>query len=135
LLQTPANETDASVSPDGRLIAYASDESGRTEVYVSRFPEMSGRVAASAGGGRRPQWRRDGRELYFMGTNGRVMSAAIAPTASAAAVTTATALFQTTIFGGLYAAAPDGQRFLIAVPAPSADVVPIELRLNALTRP
>lgn len=132
LLQTPANETDASVSPDGRLIAYSSDESGRTEIYVSRFPEMSGRVAVSSGGGTRPQWRGDGRELYFVGTNNRITEVSIAATGGTVAVSTPTPLFQVTLFNGLYAASPDGQRFLVAVPAPSTDVVPIEIRLNAL---
>jgi Tol biopolymer transport system component len=135
LLQTPANETDAALSPDGRLIAYTSDESGRSEVYVSRFPEMSGRVSVSSGGGHRPQWRRDGRELYFVGTNNRITSAGIATTPGAASVSTPAVLFQTALFGGLYAAAPAGDRFLVAVPAASTDVVPLELRVNALTLP
>ena len=65
LLQTPANENEMSLSPDGRLLAYTSDESGRTEIYVSRFPEMSNRVAVSSGGGQRPMWRGDGRELLL----------------------------------------------------------------------
>jgi Tol biopolymer transport system component len=133
LLQTPANETDASLSPDGRLIAFTSDESGRTEVYVSRFPEMSGRVAVSSGGGARPQWRRDGRELYFVGANNRIMAASITPMAASATVATPAPLFQTALFSGLYSASADGQRFLIATPAPSTDIVPLELRLNALS--
>ena len=133
LLQTPANETDATLSPDGRLIAYTSDESGRTEIYLSRFPEMSGRIAVSSGGGTRPQWRRDGRELYFVGGNNRITAASITATSASAVVSTPTPLFQTTLFSGLYAASPDGQRFLIATPAPSTDVVPLELRLNALS--
>jgi Tol biopolymer transport system component len=135
LLQTPANETDVSLSPDGRLIAYTSDESGRTEVYVSRFPEMTGRVAVSAGGGYRPQWRRDGRELYFVGTNNRINAATITPTTAAASVSAPVPLFQSALFGGLYAASADGSRFLVAVPAPSTDIVPMEIRVNALTRP
>jgi Tol biopolymer transport system component len=133
LLQTPANETDASLSPDGRLIAYSSDESGRTEIYVSRFPEMSGRVAVSSGGGYRPLWRRDGRELYFVGTSNRITAAAITTTPGAVTTSAPAPLFQAALFAGLYAPAPDGQRFLIATPAASADVVPMELRLHALT--
>ena len=65
LLQTPADENEMSLSPDGRLLAYTSNESGRTEVYVSRFPEMSNRAAVSSGGGQRPMWRGDGRELFL----------------------------------------------------------------------
>lgn len=132
LLQTPADENEMSLSPDGRLLAYTSNESGRTEVYVSRFPEMSNRVAASSGGGFRPLWRGDGRELYFVAPGNRLMAASVNVTAGSPSVTSASTLFEVPLFGGLYAPAPDGKRFLIAMPAPSTDVVPMELRLNPL---
>jgi Tol biopolymer transport system component len=135
LLQTPANEMDASVSPDGRLIAYTSDDSGRAEIYVSRFPEMSGRVAVSSGGGFRPRWRSDGREIFFVGTNNRISAAGVSPTSGSVTVSAPAPLAATALFRGLYAPAPNGERFLVAIPAPSTDVVPIELRLNALTQP
>ena len=115
------------------MIAYSSDESGRTEIYVSSIPEMSGRVAVSSGGGYRPLWRRDGRELYFVGTSNRITAAAITTTPGAVTTSAPAPLFQAALFAGLYAPAPDGQRFLIATPAASADVVPMELRLHALT--
>jgi Tol biopolymer transport system component len=129
LLQTPANENDISLSPDGRLLAYTSDESGRTEIYVSRFPEMSNRVRVSSGGGQRPMWRGDGKELYFVSGGNRVMAAMM----SSGAPSNPSELFEAPLFGSLYAPARDGARFLIAVPAPSTDIVPIELRINALT--
>jgi eukaryotic-like serine/threonine-protein kinase len=132
LLQTPADENEMSLSPDGRLLAYTSNDSGRTEVYVSRFPEMSNRVAASSGGGFRPLWRADGRELYFNTPGNRLMAASVNVTAGAPSVAPASVLFEVPLFGGLYAPAPDGKRFLIAMPAPSTDVVPMELRLNPL---
>jgi Tol biopolymer transport system component len=131
LLQTPANEMDMSLSPDGRLLAYASDESGRTEVYVSRFPEMSNRVRVSSGGGNRPAWKGDGREVYFIAPGNRVMAAAMAPSGSASP---ARDLFQAPLFGSLYAPSRDGSRFLIAIPAPSTEIVPMELQLHALGR-
>lgn len=127
LLQTPDNETEMSLSPDGRLLAYTSDETGRTEVYLSRFPEMSGRVRVSTSGGVRPLWRADGRELYFAAPGGRLMAAAIPATGSPSAPGE---LFQAPLFGGLYAPAADGRRFLIATPAPSTDTVPMELLVN-----
>ena len=132
LLQTPANENEMSLSPDGRFLAYTSDESGRTEIYVSRFPEMSGRVAVSAGGGQRPLWRADGRELYFVGPGNRLMAAGVTTAGPTPAVAPASSLFDVPLFGGLYAPSPDGRRFLIAMPAPSTDVVPMELQLNPL---
>jgi len=132
LLQTPANETEFSLSPDGRLLAYTSDDSGRTEVYVSRFPEMSNRVAVSSGGGSRPMWRGDGRELYYVTAGSRLIATSIGATGAAPTVGPGTPLFEVPLFGGLYAPAADGKRFLIALPAPSTDVVPMELRLNPL---
>jgi eukaryotic-like serine/threonine-protein kinase len=132
LLQTPANETEMSLSPDGRYLAYTSDDSGRTEVYVSRFPEMSGRMPVSAGGGQRPLWRADGRELYFVGTGNRLMAATVTITPATPAVSPPSLLFEVPVFGGLYVPSADGRRFLIAVPAPSTDVVPMELQLNPL---
>ena len=66
LLQTSANERSPAISPDGRWLAYDSDESGRFEVYVQRFPEILGRQQVSVGGGHRPRWSEDGRELFYL---------------------------------------------------------------------
>ena len=60
-------------SPDGRWLAYASNESGRFEVYVRRFPGPTGRLLISTGGGRFPIWSRNGRELFFRAADGRIM--------------------------------------------------------------
>jgi Tol biopolymer transport system component/tRNA A-37 threonylcarbamoyl transferase component Bud32 len=130
LLQTPANETEMSLSPDGRFLAYTSDESGRTEVYLSRFPEMIGRVPVSAGGGQRPLWRADGRELYFVGAGNRLMAAGITVNGNAISAAPAAPILDVPLFGGLYAPSARGDRFLIAMPAPSTDLVPMELRVN-----
>jgi eukaryotic-like serine/threonine-protein kinase len=54
------------VSPDGRWIAYRSDESGKSEIYVSPFPRPAGKLQVSINGGVQPRWRRDGRELYYL---------------------------------------------------------------------
>ena len=132
LLQTPADENEMSLSPDGRLIAYTSNDSGRTEVYVSRFPEMSNRIPVSSGGGARPLWRGDGRELYYVSAGSRVMASTIVASGASVSAAPASTLFEVPLFGGLYAPSADGRRFLIALPAPSTDVVPMELRLNAL---
>jgi Tol biopolymer transport system component len=129
LLQTPANESDARVSPDGRMLAYTSDDSGRTEIYLSRFPEAQGRVAVSAGGGYRPMWRGDGQELYYATSDGRLMAA---PVNGGTVGGPGVAMFSGALFNGLFAPAPDGRRFLVAQPAASADVVPMELVFNPL---
>jgi hypothetical protein len=64
-LDTPAQEAGARVSPDGRWVAYTSDETGRDEVYLQSFPQPGRKVLVSSGGGSNPVWRRDGRELYY----------------------------------------------------------------------
>ena len=66
LLETPTNESSAEISPDGRWLAYHSDESGQYEIYVRPFPAVdTGRQQISTGGGTRPRWSRDGRELFY----------------------------------------------------------------------
>jgi hypothetical protein len=72
-LRTPANERHPAVSPDGRWIAYASDESGRAEVYVRPFPGAGGKWQISNEGGQLPVWSRSGRELFFQNFDHRIM--------------------------------------------------------------
>ena len=75
----PHNELQGRVSPDGRWIAYASDESGRYEIYVQAFPDPSTakKTTVSAGGGIQPQWRGDGRELYYLRSDGTLMAVGV----------------------------------------------------------
>ena len=70
VLQAPFNETAPALSPDGRLLAYVSDETGRNEIYLRRYPSGEGRWAVSIDGGSEPVWRRDGRELFFRNGTG-----------------------------------------------------------------
>lgn len=65
-LQTPADESEAQISPDGRWVAYTSDESGKREVYVRPFPTGEGRWKASVKAGFEPRWRGDGKELFYL---------------------------------------------------------------------
>ena len=65
LIDTPAEERDAALSPDGRWLAYRSNETGRDEVYVQAFPEGGNRVPVSLNGGQVPRWSSDSRELFF----------------------------------------------------------------------
>jgi serine/threonine-protein kinase len=66
---TKADEGPARISPDGRLLAYVSDETGRSEIYVRPVPGPGGRVQVSADGGGEPAWGGDGKELYYRGAN------------------------------------------------------------------
>jgi Tol biopolymer transport system component len=128
VLQTPANETRGRISPDGRWVAYGSDESGQMEIYVARFPELQPRARVSAAGGQRPMWRRDGTEIFYATSGGAVMSASFDPAAGQAGKPTL--LFQAGLYLGLYAPGADGRRFLIARPATGGIPVPMELRVR-----
>jgi len=79
LVATPFAESYGKVSPDGRWLAYVSNESGRPEIYVRPLGGGAGRWRVSQGGGSQPRWRRDGRELFFVSETNRIMAAAIAP--------------------------------------------------------
>lgn len=73
-LQTEFNETHSQFSPDGRWVAYVSDESGRPEVYVQSFAPSGGKWQVSTGGGDQPEWRRDGKELFYLSSAKQLMS-------------------------------------------------------------
>ena len=70
--------TQGRLSPDGRWIAFASSDSGRFEVYVQNFPKPAGRWQVSTDGGLQPKWRSDGKELYYLGLDSRLMAAPVA---------------------------------------------------------
>ena len=75
LIATTFNETDARLSPDDRLLALVSDETGHAEVYVAPFPEGSPKYRVSSAGGRTPRWAAAGRTLMFIADDGRLMRA------------------------------------------------------------
>ncbi len=76
-LQTPSGETQGRFSPDGRFVAYVSNESGRPEIYVTPFPKGGGRYPVSLSGGAMPRWRRDGKELFYIAPDGQLMAAPV----------------------------------------------------------
>ena len=79
LLRTSGTGAHASFSPDGRFLAYASDESGRLEVYVQTFPLSDRKWTVSTSGGSEPRWRADGREIYYLSEDRKLMAAAVGP--------------------------------------------------------
>ena len=133
LLQSAEFEMAAAVfSPNDRFIAYSSDESGRSEVYVQPFPLTGEKWMISSGGGDLPLWREDGKELFFLTGDGRVMSAEIKSDHTFDRVVTKP-LFQTDIKrapGYPYAVSPDGSRFLIITPAEASNPAPMTVVLN-----
>ena len=69
---TKASETNGQISPDGKWVAYASNESGDWEIYVTTFPGAAGKWQVSRGGGTEPRWRGDGKEIFYIGAEGHV---------------------------------------------------------------
>jgi Tol biopolymer transport system component len=76
-MQTPFNESLGRFSPDGHWVAYRSDESGRREIYVAAFPGPGRKTQVSGSSGDWPRWRRDGKELFFLSPEGKLMAAAV----------------------------------------------------------
>jgi Tol biopolymer transport system component len=108
-LSTPFAEASAALSPDNSLIAYTSDESGHTEVYVEKFPTHAGRRQVSAAGGSIPRWSSDGKELFYLARGRSLMSVDMTSETATPIV-----LFQ--LPGATYDVMRDGQRFLVDKP-------------------
>jgi len=118
LATSPATEGDAAVSPDGRWLAYASEESGVFEIYVRPFPDAeSARWQVSAAGGFDPVWSRSGRELFYLSTQNEMMSVAVAPGAgfsiSPPKRLFSTAPYTTNAPVPAFDVSPDDKRFLL----------------------
>ena len=123
-LATPFDETSPTFSPDGRSIAYVSDETGVPEVYVQSFPGPGRKRQVSIGGGTTPFWRGDGRELVYR--DGQRMVAVSVSTATTLQVGQPQELLRLPPRTTEVAMAPDGQRFLL-VQREGADLVAPEL--------
>jgi eukaryotic-like serine/threonine-protein kinase len=108
-LRTPFDEVDARFSPDGRWVAYVTNESGRNEVVVRPFDGSSEPQQISTAGAMSPRWSRRSHELFFIGSDGRLMRSAV----TASGLGAPTALFTIDAQDGLYEVSDDGQRFLV----------------------
>jgi eukaryotic-like serine/threonine-protein kinase len=133
-LASPFHEYWGRLSPDGRWMAYVSNETGSDEVYVQSFPEPGRRERVSNGGGSHPRWRANGRELFYLAPDKRLMAVAVkgGNNLEAGAPTT---LFETPGFDlhdaqFPYAATNDGQRFLVIRPVENASVRSLTVVLN-----
>ena len=133
VLQTEANEAGAALSPDGRWIAYTSDESDRYEVYVQGFPAGGGKRQVSASGGLSPQWRSDGSELFYQALDGKLMAVSIeGGTTFVGSPPRPLFAFRPSgpLIGPYYSATPDGQRFLLSTIVDTAPGAPLTVVLN-----
>ena len=141
LLQNGFTNLQAQFSPDGRYIAYTTNEQGSFQIAVQTFPDPSlGKWTITREGGTEPIWRHDGRELYYLAPDGKIMAVSI-KTGSNFDAGQPTPLFQTALrqqqpapFARRYAVSSDGQRFLIASsssqPSTSGNDTPITAVLN-----
>ena len=131
--QTPFRETQARFAPDGRWLAYVSNESGRSEVYVAPFPGPGGKVAISTAGGTQPRWRRDGTEFFYIASRNRLMVAAVngqRATFEVGAVRPLFELHPRIGLGNAYDVSADGQRFLVNTLVEESTSAPITLVVN-----
>jgi len=122
VLQTPFAERDGQFSPDGKWIAYQSDESGRFEIYAQPFPGPGGKVQISTGGGAQVRWRHDGKEIFYIGADDRLVAVPITFKGDGTMLEPGkpVPLFMTHIGGSIqtpgkqqYVVSADGQRFLM----------------------
>jgi len=132
VVQTPASETSGALSADGRWLAYSSDTSGRSEIYVQSFPVPGPRIQVSPGGGSHARWRRDGKEIFYVALDGTMMGVPVIGTAPIEFGRPAP-LFQF-FHQGLSGAPPydvtaDGQRFIVSAVVRRTDPS-IEVLLN-----
>ncbi|HKH71875.1 MAG TPA: protein kinase [Vicinamibacterales bacterium] len=109
---TSANETEGRFSPDGTRVAYASDESGRYEVYVQAYPSGANRILVSTGGGFQPRWSRDGRELFYV-TGDAIVGVEIQPDGTLGMPRRLVDRANYFIKFESYDVSPDGKRFLM----------------------
>jgi Tol biopolymer transport system component len=115
-LQRPSNDVQGQFSFDGRWVTYASNESGRYEVYVTSFPEPGAVRQISSGGGVWPRWRHDGKEIFYLAPDGKIMSAEVNVRGNTFEAGSSRALFDAhPKNSGLWPYSPssDGQRFLV----------------------
>jgi Tol biopolymer transport system component len=132
IVTTQFDEMWATFSPDGKYIAYQSNESGRNEIYVQEFPEARNKWRVSTGGGVEAYWRGDGRELFYR-SGSNVMSV---PMQIGTTLTVGTPVpllqtqFATAVSRGRYRPTPDGQRFLILMPLAREAEQPAAIVLN-----
>jgi Tol biopolymer transport system component len=143
VVQTPFEETQGQFSPDGQWLAYTANESGRDEVYVRPFPETGGKWQVSTAGGSQPRWRPDGKEVFYIAPDAKLMAVPIAVASQGRAVSVGApvALFVTHLAVGagisltgyqsraLYAVTADG-RFLMNATVEEDHPMPIIIVQN-----
>jgi eukaryotic-like serine/threonine-protein kinase len=133
-IQTQFNELEGRLSPDGRWVAYSSNESGAYEVYVAPYPGPGGTRQISTAGGGHPRWRGDGAEIFYLAPDNRLMAATVNGKRSSFEVGEVKPLFETHTISGLgnsrYDVTADGQRFLVNTATEARAAEPITVVVN-----
>jgi Tol biopolymer transport system component len=139
IMQTPFNESQGQFSPDGKWIAFVSDESKRSEVYVQAFPKGGEQFPISTSGGSQPRWRRDGKELFYVAADGTLMAVGV-KTGAAFEYASPKRLFSLAVLTDTgsslffdYQVDGDAPRFLVRTPAKDAKPTPIIVTTNWFT--
>jgi eukaryotic-like serine/threonine-protein kinase len=115
-LQSQFSQLGARFSPDGKWLAYFSGESGRPEIYAVPFPGPGGKRQVSTGGGTWPRWRRDGKEIFYLSPDNKVMAAEVKANGSIFEIGAVRALFETRPYrsgDAVFDVTADGQRFIV----------------------
>jgi hypothetical protein len=140
-VQTASQERDGQFSPDGKWVAYQSNEGGHYEIYLQRFPGAGDRIQVSAGGGQQARWARNGSELFYVAADQRLTSVRVAFGASGLPVLgPPLPLFRTEFDSGFltrqqFVVSPDGRRFLMNAATDAIDPPSITLILNWKGKP
>jgi Tol biopolymer transport system component len=133
VVKTRFVELGPSLSPDGRFVAYFSNESGRMEVYVQEFPEPQSKWQVSTNGGNEPFWRADGKEIYYRAPDNSLMAVPV-ESLDPFTVGAPKALFQARTASATvrahYRVSPDGQRFLVLTPGDRETIAPTTVLIN-----
>jgi eukaryotic-like serine/threonine-protein kinase len=135
VVATNFQDVTPSFSPDGKWLAYANNETGRMEVYIQPFPSGAGRWQVSTAGGVRPNWRKDGKELFFFSTDQQVMAVDVNQKGASLQLGTPHALFKATtvsVANGPYSVSADGKKFVMNTVSPQSITEPLTLITNWL---
>ncbi|MGC1105642.1 MAG: protein kinase [Candidatus Acidiferrales bacterium] len=137
-LTSGSTENDGQISPDGKWVAYASNESGDWEIYVTSFPGAAGKWQVSRGGGTEPRWRGDGKEIFYIGPKATMTAVPVSTVGGTFSSGNPASLFQTQLRAPVsstdlfrYDVSKDGQRFLIDHYTPPAQIIPLRIILNS----
>jgi serine/threonine protein kinase len=122
-----------SFSPDGKWLAYANNETGRQEIYIQPFPSGAGRWQVSTAGGAAPNWRKDGKELFFFSFDGQIMAVDVSQNGASLQLGAPHALFKAATVSastGRYTVSADGKKFVMNTVLPQSITEPLTLITN-----